>query len=866
MALHKLAMTDSQIARRIRNQSRASPVLNLFGSGIIDFPLEITEQTHLQSVYLDKNSISSIPSAIKNLSKLTSLQLHYNDIEELPPEIGQLHALEYLEIHHNKLSSLPPEIGRLHNLRTLILGSNSISSLPEEIGDLVNLEGLYLSSNEISELPSSLSKLSNLKELNLINNPLPIPPEILRRTEDPAALLSFYKRIKEEETDRLYEAKLLILGEGGAGKTSLARKIQDPEYQLEENELSTDGIDIVQHQFPLDNGKDFRINIWDFGGQQIYHTTHQFFLTKRSLYVLVADARKEDTDFRYWLNIVELLSNDSPLLIIKNEKQDIKLEIDEKQLRREFLNMKDSLATNLADNRGLDAILSAIRTYVTQLPHVGTALPKTWVQVREALDQDSRNTISLDEYLEICQENGFLELKDKLQLSGYLHDLGVCLHFQDDDLLRKTIILNPTWGTDAVYKVLRNRKVTNSQGRFSKDDLAAIWKEDKYVTQRPELLRLMMKFKLCYEIPSQPENYIAPQLLDPNQPDYSWDDADNRLLRYEYEFMPKGILTRFIVENHRWIEDQSCVWRTGVVLKNGDARAEIIEMYRYHKGEIRIRVHGKRKRDLLTTILHEFDKIHHLYGATSEQTDDSSSKGLNYKTFVMCNCKECRNEKDPHLHPLHILRKFLEDDKAIQCPKSYEMVSARSLIDDSFPPKKRLPDKLNQQNSNIGSARDGIRTDIRISTTMNNEQSTSKNDFRGATFHGGFAETVNGSQIGSINNNYGATTDEIVLLISSLRNQSRLLPETHREQAFEIIDNINTEVTSPKPDRKRISSFLKGFVELLLVAGVAAGGLSDFTGDLTKIKENITGLTEIYEIPVEDVRPERLLFGKRSKN
>jgi hypothetical protein len=26
----------------------------------------------------------------------------------------------------------------------------------------------------------------------------------------------------------------------------------------------------------------FRVNIWDFGGQQIYHATHQFFLTKRS--------------------------------------------------------------------------------------------------------------------------------------------------------------------------------------------------------------------------------------------------------------------------------------------------------------------------------------------------------------------------------------------------------------------------------------------------------------------------------------------------------------------------------------------------------------------------------------------------------
>ena len=34
--------------------------------------------------------------------------------------------------------------------------------------------------------------------------------------------------------------------------------------------------------------------MWDFGGQEIYHATHQFFLTRRSLYVLVDDTRKDD--------------------------------------------------------------------------------------------------------------------------------------------------------------------------------------------------------------------------------------------------------------------------------------------------------------------------------------------------------------------------------------------------------------------------------------------------------------------------------------------------------------------------------------------------------------------------------------------
>jgi hypothetical protein len=97
--------------------------------------------------------------------------------------------------------------------------------------------------------------------------------------------------------------------------------------------------------------------------------------------MLVADTRKEDTDFYYWVNVVELLSENSPLLIIKNEKQERKREINERQLRGEFTNLKETLATNLATNRGLSEILNKIKHYISNLPHVGTELPKTWIKV-----------------------------------------------------------------------------------------------------------------------------------------------------------------------------------------------------------------------------------------------------------------------------------------------------------------------------------------------------------------------------------------------------------------------------------------------------------------------------------------------------
>jgi internalin A len=670
---------------------------------LTSLPVEIGKLTKLRKLYANANKITSLPMQIGELIRLDVLDLDANNLVNLPAEIGKLRNLSILHLRKNRLTNIPKEIGDLPMLCTLFLCNNQLNSLPVEIGKLSNLIRLYLDQNELENLPAEIGKLTKLSILNLSNNfSLSLPPEI--REKGCKDIVNFYRQKLEQKTEQIYEAKLLIIGEGGAGKTTLANKIQSSDYQLRE-ENSTQGIDVIQWQFPLDNGKEFRVNIWDFGGQAIYHTTHQFFLTKRSLYTLVVDTRKEDTDFYYWLNVVELLSDNSPLLIIKNEKQERQREINERQLRSEFINLKETLPTNFATQRGLSEILKQIKHYISNLPHVGTELPKTWVKVREALERETRSHISLYEYLNLCEHNGFTSWEDKLQLSEYLHDLGVCLHFQEDDLLIKTVILKPTWGTDAVYKVLDNKQVISSQGRFTRDDLKQIWHEDKYATMQPELLRLMMNFKLCYEIPNAPKTYIAPQLLTPNKPDYNWDESENLLLRYEYEFMPKGILTRFIVEMHAWIESQSCVWKSGVVLSQDDSKAEVTEFYRYHKGEIRIRVSGKRQRDLLTTIRHEFSKIHDSYNSSDDRLN--KVQRLKYQTLVPCNCSTCKSISKPHFYAIDIIYKFRDARKNIQCQNSFEMVDVNSLIDDFVRKPNSLPNKRNSRSEGIKNAIEG---------------------------------------------------------------------------------------------------------------------------------------------------------------
>jgi internalin A len=501
-----------------------------------------------------------------------------------------------------------------------------------------------------------------------------IPPEIAKAGG--LAIRDYYRQRLEDKTDYIYEAKLLIIGEGGAGKTSLANKLIDSTYKLklegsDNQEKSTEGIDVLRFDFPHPSGNFFRINIWDFGGQEIYHATHQFFLTKRSLYLLVADTRQDNTDFNYWLEVVELLSESSPAIIVKNEKQERPCLVNENQLRGRFPNLEKILPTNLASNRGLPEILTAIQHHITQLPHIGQPLPEIWVRVRAALEEATCNYITQNEFLDLCDTHGFKRREDKLQLSGYLHDLGVCLHFQDDPILKNWVILKPEWGTTAVYKVLDTPKVQKSLGYFTHADLAEIWADEQYADMRDELLQLMMRFKLCYEIPHRRHTYIAPQLLSPNQPEYDWDDTDNLILRYHYDFMPKGMLTRFTVEMHRLI-DSDLVWKEGVILNESNARAAVIETY--SKNEIRIRVSGFPKKDLLTRIRHEFDKIH------------NSFEKLRYKELIPCNCPTCKGSQNPHAYVLKKLQERLENEAyETECDqKPYHKVNVRNLIDDAI--------------------------------------------------------------------------------------------------------------------------------------------------------------------------------------
>jgi internalin A len=119
---------------------------------------------------------------------------------------------------------------------------------------------------------------------------------------------------------------------------------------------------------------------------------------------------------------------------------------------------------------------------------------------------------------------------------------------------------------------------------------------------------------------------------------------------------------------HELIEQQSLLWKNGVVLKRDSARAEVIEDY--YRREIFIRVAGEDKRALLAITTYELERIHYSFNR------------LKYNTLVPCNCGSCVYSDEPHCYPYDVLRQFVQDrQEMILCHKSYEMVSVLDLLE-----------------------------------------------------------------------------------------------------------------------------------------------------------------------------------------
>lgn len=568
------------------------------------------------------------------------------DVSKLLKGMPQLEVMEKLTVISDSLETLPNIAGRLQQLRELTIDGRQLLTLPDTLSVLTRLRRFHLRRTLVPELPSWIVSWEELTELDVAWSSIhQLPPEIgqmkglkqvnltgLRLKSIPASLvdlgLPFYFEkydrtrlgicihdtvltmqpislfsLPHEQICRHYalphrqinEGKVIFLGDGNVGKTyTISRILNDCAEETAEQSYPTEethGILIRRHHTQW-NGQPFDIHFWDFGGQDIMHSIHRCFLTKRTCYVVMISTRTPDqttSRARYWLHTVDHFAGGTPVILAVNRwgAKSSRTGLDETILRGEFPALAEVVyfSAKRSPAAELRRLEEAILSHIHRLDGQCLSLPATWDDVRQdLLSQRAQKIycIGRNTYQGICDKHG-LPRKEQIRawLLDWLNDQGVCFSYhlnEQNGGAGDYKVLDPQWLTSAVYKIIYQKglaengtlslfeiqQILGSKEGFAESGIPCLDGVTYSAVECGYVLEVMRKFKVSYAV-SKTKEFI-PALLDEEMPeDLELDGQVHRSYKLEYPFLPEGAMHLLIINCIKNL-GPGRYWRKGLYL------------------------------------------------------------------------------------------------------------------------------------------------------------------------------------------------------------------------------------------------------------------------------------------------------------
>ena len=759
-------------------------------------PPEIGKLENLQELYLDYNQLTTLPQELGNLEKMKRLYLDYNQLFTLPQEIWALGKMRVLDLLYNKITTLPPEIRNLKNLQILRLEGNLLTILPPEISKLEKLQTLDLQGNRLTTLPQEIWSLKELQLLDIRRNSLDvqIPPEILEKTDSPKTILNYYFEHKKAPTRPLNEVKLILVGQGGVGKTSLVNRLLYDKFNPDETK--TPGIAINKWNIDVD-GEKIQLNIWDFGGQEIMHATHQFFLTKRTVYILVLNARQGEHEGRleYWLKLIQSYGGKSPVIVVCNKSEEHKIDLNWTGLQKKYPQVKGFVKEmSCKAGTGIEETKELIKQATGELEHIHDQLLETWFEVKDKLENMRKNFktdfIPCSHYHKLCEERNINNKTSQKTLLGFLHDLGIVLCYQDDPRLEYMYVLNPMWVTEGVYQIMNSNELFQKKGVLEVEQLHKIldmlnkpgeerFPRDKHLF----IVDMMRKFELCFDFEGTKDTkFLIPDLL-PKEEQYTGEWDNSLEFQYHYDVLPGSVISRFIVRMHKSIH-KNTYWRTGVVLKDGNnkalVKADIVDKKMY----IYINDSEHTHREFLAKIRGQMDSIHKtIEGIKADEKvpiPGHPEVCISYKHLIRLE----RNRID----------KYMPDGME-------EKISVSKMLNGIE--SKKVRESKGQGN-------------IHIDVREGGELIMDKKHYSGITIKNNTGQVAIGENITQTMTI--TQKEEAVKHIKELKDAVQKidveeLPEEKKDWTLKELDKAIAEAEKEQPDKKSVAGYIKGAIE-----------------------------------------------------
>ena len=655
----------------------ALTVLRLTDNQLTEVPGSLGNLTALRALYLSRNQLTEVPGSLGNLAALTHLGLDGNQLTEVPDSLGNLTALTYLDLSSNQLTEVPDSLGNLTALTSLYLGGNQLAKVPGSLGNLTALTGLGLRNNQLAALPSQLADLLAAGlGLALEGNPLRDPlPELAARGS--GELATYLRSLKDAVAQ--YEAKLLLLGEGNVGKSSLVAALKGAPFV--EGRPTTHGIEISPIRFRHPSmGLDMTLWAWDFGGQEVYRVSHQLFFSRQALYVVVWHARQgqEQDEVEGWLRRIKLrVGPDARTMLVATHCKERLPELDYPHLERLFSGMlTGAFEVDTSTGDGVSGLREAISVQAARLPQMGQLISPRWVAAREEIlaRAEAEPQIRYEQFAGICDQHG-LTGPETSTLAKLMHDLGLVIYYAEDEGLRDVVVLNPEWLTMAISYVLDDKPTMQAGGVLDHARLREIWQDRQggYATSyHPYFLRLMEKFYISYRLDGDERHSLIPQLVPHQRPVLPWEPgiqppAGVRTLALVCRLSEPapGLIPWLTVRHHR--AATGAHWRRGVFLRHPIAAyaSEALLELRSHT-ELAVEVRAPSP-DLYFNVLRD----------SIEDLITLRWPGLTYRLFIPCPGKVASGSPCPGQFPLDGLLRQREAGQVIvpcmDCPQVHEI-------------------------------------------------------------------------------------------------------------------------------------------------------------------------------------------------
>ena len=434
----------------------------------------------------------------------------------------------------------------------------------------------------------------------------------MRREHESSQARRAFPRTRPGQLTRTRERSGLI-GEGNVGKSSLLAALRGEPFL--ENRETTHGIDIQSLEMVAADEGNIRFHAWDFGGQEIYRVTHQFFFSQDALFLLVWRPREglEQSGVEFWLEkIARRVGGHGRVVLVSTYADEGRLaHVDLSRMKRQFGDLVvGHFAVDNSSARGMDDLKECLGQVALELRHVNDPIAVTWQSAREWLMGKKEPLVSRMAYEEECGNSG-ISLDAAETWLRLLAAFGEVVAFPDDPGLSDLIVRDPELLASAVSYLLENQEIVDCGGVASHKLISDVWGDHLSEASRaiyPFLLRLMEHHEISYRI-DEKHSLIAPVVPHFGPLDVPWSVApgDEVPLRAQFRMSadPVGLVSWLTCRFHAL--SIGVHWRSGVFLRDPDTRAEALIGLTGNTLEIEVR--GLAPSELFTALRRDVDHL-----------------------------------------------------------------------------------------------------------------------------------------------------------------------------------------------------------------------------------------------------------------